>query len=243
MSRALLASIVFTFGIWTAQAWAADSTVAGTVHDTLGRPVAGAAVVLQSGDGHEVAHATADFGRRFFVPRHRGRHLRDRRHAEGFRVGDRDRDGRCCQCRCGRSGLASLRRSRYGRDRETARRGPQSAFARDRVQHLRGQQRRRRGHAARIGYVLQPCASADPGRRPGFIWAGPLARRARQYPVPDQRHSAARGHHRVRPGARYAHRGQRRAARRRIAGTIRLSHVGRRRHHDQERRLHRRWRR
>ncbi len=68
MSRALLASIVFTFGIWTAQAWAADLTVAGTVHDTLGRPVAGAAVVLQSGDGHEVAHATADSAGHFSFP-------------------------------------------------------------------------------------------------------------------------------------------------------------------------------
>lgn len=60
MSRVLMSLIAFAFGIWTAPAWATDVTVAGTVHDTLGRPVAGATVILQSADGHEVAHATAD---------------------------------------------------------------------------------------------------------------------------------------------------------------------------------------
>lgn len=61
MTRAWVIGFVFAFCVFGTGAWAdGGSNVAGTVHDALGRPVAGAIIVLQASDGREIAHATAD---------------------------------------------------------------------------------------------------------------------------------------------------------------------------------------
>lgn len=61
MTRAWVIGFVFALCVFGTGAWAdGGSNVAGTVHDALGRPVAGAIIVLQASDGREIAHATAD---------------------------------------------------------------------------------------------------------------------------------------------------------------------------------------
>lgn len=53
---------------WCRGAAAADAPVEGTVHDALGRPVAGAKVVLQTSDGSQVAATTSDSSGHFSFP-------------------------------------------------------------------------------------------------------------------------------------------------------------------------------
>jgi outer membrane receptor protein involved in Fe transport len=60
MRRHQTVAVAVLFWAYTQPAWAQQASIEGVVHDALGRPVAGAMVRLEAGDGKDIAKTTAD---------------------------------------------------------------------------------------------------------------------------------------------------------------------------------------